>query len=480
MRRRSSRNWVSAFIALVAIVAVAAVFVSQVIAYSRIWQNLPPGLTIGGMPAGGKDADSVRSQLLTAFGQPLELRYAEHSVQLDPADIGIVVDVDGALAAAEEVRNQTSWWEGFLDYVLDRPDPTAAVPLPITYSLEQLNTFLAGVAIRFDAPALPPEPQMDSLTFTPGSTGRALDTAASLPLIDAALRSPTGRTVSLVVRERAIPPASAEGLNRMVTARLARFDGVAGVALVNLQTGEELCANCDVAFSGMGLLKVPVAVEAFREFMAPLDPAQEQLVTHTLTLGGNASTNALLATLGSGDPAAGLARVNDGLAVLGLQNTFLALPYDEPAGNVYVPTPANSRRDVDTEPDPARQTTPQDLSLLLRGIYDCHQGGGALLAAWPGDLSPDECGELLDTMSLALPGELLAAGMPGPMKVAQQAGWDGNTLGASAAVLTPGGDYVLVVFLWRPGWLDWQDGAAVVTDVGRATYNYFNIGAQMR
>lgn len=480
MRRRSSRNWVSAFIALVAIVAVAAVFVSQVINYSRVWQNLPPGLTIGGLPAGGKDADSVRSQILTTFGQPLELRYAEHSVQLDPADIGIVIDIDGALAAAEEVRNETSWWEGFLDYALDRPDPTAAVPLPITYSLEQLNTFLVGVAIRFDAPALAPEPQTGTLTFTPGSTGRALDAAASLPLIDAALRSAAGRTVSLVVRERAIPPASADGLSRMITARLARFDGVAGVALVNLQTGEELCSNCDVAFSGMSLLKVPVAVEAFREFMAPLDPAAEQLLTQTLTLGGNASANALLATLGSGDSAAGLARVNDGLAVLGLQNTFLALPYNEPAGNMYVPTPANSRRDIDTEPDPARQTTPQDLSLLLRGIYDCHQGGGALLAAWPGDLSPEECGELLDTMGLALPGELLAAGMPAPARAAQQSGWDGNALGASAVLFTPGGDYVLVVFVWRPGWLDWQDGAAVVADVGRAAYNYFNIGAQMR
>jgi hypothetical protein len=156
------------------------------------------------------------------------------------------------------------------------------------------------------------------------------------------------------------------------------------------------------------------------------------------------------------------------------------VPYDEPAGSVYVPTPANSRRDFNTEPDPARQTTPQDLSLLLRGIYDCRQGGGALLAAWPGDLGPEECGQLLDTMSLALPSELLAAGMPAPARVAQQSGWDGTTLGASAVVFTPGGDYVLVVFLWRPEWLEWQDGATVITDVGRAMYNYFNIDAQVR
>jgi beta-lactamase class A len=478
MRRRNSRNWIAAIVALVAVVAIAAVLLVQLVNYSAAWSKLPPGMTIGGVLVGGRDPQDARQQLLSTYGQAVTLNYQDHQIQLAPVDVGLQAGVDDALADAEEVRTRISFWAGFVDYLFDRPNEAAAVTLPITYSVPQLNTFLSGVAVRFDQPPLPPEAQPDSLAFTQGVPGIELDAPASLPLIDAALRSPTQRSATLIVRERAIPPPPASALQQLYAARLAHFSGTAGVFAINLQTGEELCLNCDVAYSGLSLLKVPIAIETFRRLSAEPDPSERRLLTETLAYAGHASANGLLALAGGGDPAAGAAQVTDDVRALGLQNTYIAAPFETAYRGGPVNTPANSRRDVDTHPDPARQTTPQDSALLLRMLYDCNLGGGALPAALPGDFGPEECDFVLRQLSDAYPGELLAGGAPPGTRTAQQMGWDGPTLVAAGVVYTPGGDFVLAVFLRGDPWLEWRDGEPVVRDLARATYNYYNITAQ--
>ena len=61
---------------------------------------------------------------------------------------------------------------------------------------------------------------------------------------------------------------------------------------------------------------------------------------------------------------------------LGLENTFIAVPYEEDIPGTYS-TPANQRTDINTLPDPKMQTTPKDIGTLLEMIYQCAAGGGA-------------------------------------------------------------------------------------------------------
>jgi len=158
---------------------------------------------------------------------------------------------------------------------------------------------------------------------------------------------------------------------------------------------------------------------------------------------------------------------------LGLGNTFVAAPYDEEV-TLAIVTPANSRTDVTTEPDARMQTTPLDAGLLLEMIYQCSHDGGALMVAYPDAFTTVECAQMIEWMSMNRIDTFVEAGVPVETTVAHAHGWAGDTYADAALVFSPGGDFVLVTFLYRPEWLEWEEGAALIADIATATFNYFN------
>jgi hypothetical protein len=168
---------------------------------------------------------------------------------------------------------------------------------------------------------------------------------------------------------------------------------------------------------------------------------------------------------------------------LGLVNTFMATPYDQkdvtpPA----VVTPANSRTDVWANPDPFMQSTPDDIGVLLEMIYQCSKGGGALMVAYPGSFTPDECQQMLDIMKQNVITDaegiptLVRGGLPDGTPLAHKHGWDFDTRVDASIAFTPGGDFVLVVYLNTPqAWVEWDVANGVMVDIARAAYNYFNL-----
>jgi len=58
--------------------------------------------------------------------------------------------------------------------------------------------------------------------------------------------------------------------------------------------------------------------------------------------------------------------------------------------------------------------------------------------------------------------------------VVHKHGLAGDTYADVALVFSAGGDFVLTVFLHRPQWLAWEEGAPLIADIAKATYNYFN------
>jgi len=177
--------------------------------------------------------------------------------------------------------------------------------------------------------------------------------------------------------------------------------------------------------------------------------------------------------IGGGDSYQGVENLTASMNYLGLLDTFVAAPYDEESA-VAIVTAANSRTDITTHPDPQMQTTPLDMGLLLEMIYQCSQGGGALLAAYPDSLTVDECDQMVEWMSMNRIDSLVEAGVPVGTRVAHKQGFTGDTHADAALVFSPGGDFALVVFLYRPQWLEWDESAPLIADIATATYNYFN------
>jgi hypothetical protein len=68
--------------------------------------------------------------------------------------------------------------------------------------------------------------------------------------------------------------------------------------------------------------------------------------------------------------------------------------------------------------------------------------------------------------------------VPEGTSVAHKHGWAAETHGDAGIISTPGGDYVLVEYLYYPGWLEWAISSPLMADISRATYNFFNFEGQ--
>jgi len=175
---------------------------------------------------------------------------------------------------------------------------------------------------------------------------------------------------------------------------------------------------------------------------------------------------------------------------LGLQNTFLAgffcTPQDPCPMLQQFYTPSNKRVDNNTNPDTYNQTTPSDMGMLLQDIYLCSQnGGGALVAAFPGQISQASCQEMIQYLQQDKLGALIQAGVPEGTVVAHKHGWvtdiqSGvmNHVSDAGIVYTPGGNYILTIYVYHPVQALWDVVSPMYAELSRALYNYFNLPTQ--
>ncbi len=436
---------------------------------------LPAGLTIADATVEGMTVEEVLAALEGAYAQPVQLSYQGEPILLAPETVEFRLDREATRAAIEGAVANRNSVQGFLNYLFRRPSPPVAVTPAVEYSRERLDRFLERVAQQYDRPPREPVPLPETLTFRPGQPGYELDREASRARVEAALLSLFHRQADLVVHTSEAPPLQMRHLKEMLDALLADFDGIPSVFVKDLQTGEELEINPDVAYAGLSVLKIAIMVETYRALDGPPSVEQMKLLTETMTLSGNFTANLLLQDpIGHGDMYQGVENLTASMRYLGLVNTFMAAPYDEVGPVPAIVTPANSRTDLNTNPDPYMQTTARDIGLLLEMIYQCSRGGGALMVAYPGAFTPQECQEMLEMMAGDRTGSLIEAGLPPDMPFARKHGWAGDTHADAAIVFSPGGDFVLVVFLYRPGWLEWDVSNPLIARLATATYNYFN------
>jgi beta-lactamase class A len=228
----------------------------------------------------------------------------------------------------------------------------------------------------------------------------------------------------------------------------------------------------------MSIVKVPIVLETFRALESEPSIENNKLISETLVVqSGNFSANLLLDVVAGEDNAyLGADIVTESMRRLGLENTFIAVPYEEQPrpGRATYETIANSREDSPTRPDPAMQTTAEDIGTLLAMIYYCAQDGGGLVAAYGDQIEQEECQQIIDFMALNHIGSLIEEGVPTNLKVAHKHGWISDTHGDAGIVFSPGGDYVIVTLMYKPDWLEWEISSPLLADISLATYNYFN------
>jgi hypothetical protein len=64
-------------------------------------------------------------------------------------------------------------------------------------------------------------------------------------------------------------------------------------------------------------------------------------------------------------------------------------------------------------------------------------------------------------------GSLLEEGLPPGTLLAHRHGWISDTHADAGIVFTPAGDYVIVEFLYKPDWLEWELSSPLLSDVSR-------------
>ena len=496
MRRNrsfSSLRWISVFLIFSAVILT----VVQLIGYSRVRSNFPAGMVIAGVPVGGLDRQTAAQRLLVAFSMPVELQYRSSSIQIKPDVAGFELDLEGMLTAADLQRTSQSFWVGFWEYLWNRQLPTTEVPLKYTVNTDRLRNFLNNeVAARYDEPPVPPTPIAGSTGFTAGTPGSVLNVDRAVQLVTSALRSPSSRVVVLSYENTSAPRVSLQNLEILLQQiiKVNGFDGVVDLYMEDLQTNETihfgyqngtiLPVEPDIAFSAISSIKIPIMVSAFKRLDEPAPEYILNQVSLMIEQSGNDPADTLMDSTMSENNAP--IEVTQDMQALGLTNTYLGAYMTNRAPDITFirefETPANQRVDVNTDPDPWSQTTPADIGQLLGDIYMCSEtGGGALAAAFPGQISQDECkqmiGFLAGNQTVAI---LLQAGLPEGVRIAHKHAYatesDGfiHTIGDSAIIYTPGGNYIVSVYLHDPVQVVWDPVNKMVSEMSQAIYNYYN------
>ena len=462
---------------------VVAYVLAQFISFRASLGRIPSTWTVAGEPFHDQTIDEVTARIENAFDQPVILHYRDDVRALPPTDVDFEFDLEATAAAFRRERDQVATAGNFVRHLLLQKPEARDLPIVAAYSEDKIRLKLSEMALAFDRPAQPPQPNLETMTLAPGQPGYVLDIAGSVEPVADALTSLRQRDAVLIVKNDPAPAASIDQLRVLIQERVKTFNGNASVFVKDLGSGGEILISTDIAYSGMSLMKIPIMVEVFRKLDQPPDPETTRLLTETLgSESGNFTANLLLRQIGDGDSFVGVQTLSASMRFLGLNNTFMATPYDQddipPPG---VLTEANSRTDVWANPDPYMQTTPNDIGLLLEMVYQCSEGGGTLMVAYPGRFTMDECRTMLDIMkgnvitdAEGIP-TLLRGGLPDGTPFAHKHGWDYDTRADASIAFTPGGDFVLVVFLNTPQvWVEWDVANSIMVDAARAAYNYFN------
>lgn len=475
------------------IVAAAALLVFQLVVFSRLRSSFSPGTKIAGVEVTGLSQDAAAARLTQVYSVPIELRYGDNLIQVKPATLGFTLDLTSMMTAADQARVSQPFWGSFINYLFNQLPASPEVPLRARIDESRLRDYLVNeIAARYNEEPSAFVPVAGSVDFEQGNPGHLLDVERSVSLVTAALKSPTSRVVNLTVSQGTSTRPSLDILHVLLQqiVDVNNFTGEVEIYMQDLETGNDMQVayrmgeqlTPGIAFTAVSTIKIPIMISVFKNTSEPMSQEIADKLQEMIAESSNNATDELMRLVL--DPNFGPMEVTDNIRALGLESTFLdAMFYNNaPSLTGPVKTPANSRTDIDTAPDPLNQTTPSEIGMLLVDIYQCAQtGGGSLVAVFPGEITQSECKSMISYLTQNRNGVLLEAGLPDGTQIGHKHGWaeetDGlmHTYADVGLVYSPGGNYVISIFIHDTNQIVFDPANRLFADLSRAVYNYFNL-----
>ncbi len=478
---------------MLCLVGAAALFVNELINFTRQESTLPAGLSIGGVRVGNQSQVQAAALVEEAFSKPVTLYYQGYPINITPDSIGFRLNLPVMLADATAAsESDGGFWQRFFSYLLGRTETDIRnIQLVADYQQSALISQLEEIARVFDRPASSVTYDTQTFTVYAGEKGYTMDIEATARLVDAALRSSTNRTVDVPIITSETANTSLSALKELIVAYLDSqgfiYDGqtsVASVFILDLKSGEEINLLGDVAFTAASTIKVPILIDYFR--LLNREPTQDDawLMANSLLCSANSTSNLIMSDIiGGGDIFRGIADVTNVVQRLGARNTFITAPFIDGSPNQrfgsIAPPRTRPNPNYNTNPDPYNQTTAEDLGTLFAMIYDCANYNSGLISVYPDQFTQRECRQMLELMSGLELKRLLEAGAPPNTRIAYKNGWVGEVTGVSGIVFPPNGrDYVISVFIWEDtgatGFQDYVRLWPLIEEIARAAWNHFS------
>lgn len=493
--RRRKRGFPILFtLSFLMVIGSSGLFLFELISFSQREERLPIGINVAGINVGGLNKRDAVTRWESAYAQPVTLYYSDengdHPITLSPDQLGWRISSDPMLAdALASGESNGGFWQRFMSYLIGSEETLARdIPLLATYQENTLETFLKDIAQRYDNPPGNPGYDAQTLTTFAGEPGYALDVDSAMVEIDTALRSPSNRIVNLPVSTVTTNRPSIDTLRDLIIAYLDSegfiYDGqttIASIFILDLLTGDEINILGDVTFSAASTIKVPIMIDFYRTLA--FAPSQEEawLMANSLLCSNNASSNLIMQIIGQNDIFRGIQSVTNTAQYIGARNTYITAPFylgveGQQLGSIAAPD-TSPNPNFSTNADAFNQTTAEDMGTIFNLIYDCANFGSGLITSYPeGEITQQECRQMLELTSANNLERLLQGGLPPNTRVSHKNGWIFDTVGDAGVVESPNGrDYVISVYLWEEAeFQDYEKLWPLLEEISRATWNYFN------
>jgi beta-lactamase class A len=440
--------------------------------------RLAEGVYIAGIEVGGLTPAEARQELtarLAPLLRPLDIRAGNREVLLRPEEIDMRIDLDPMLDAA-------------------RTAPIGErVPLQIEYDEAKLRAALAALNEEVRIPAqfsVITETKTISRSFVMEG-GLSIDLDSAVQQIDDRLRSvgaPRRVTLTPVPQRGPAVRPDPQMLQEHLEIMADSWRGVIGVYVYDLTNDEVVAAiNPDTAFAAASTIKMPIMLNAYinlPEFTEKQQAALRRMIVESDNLAANALLAASIGGGGTEDAIVGAERMSEVLSDLGFRETFQYVPFE---AQDYIRLmklkvkagPARGGKPPYTDAGRYLRTTPREMAMLYVEVDRCARGEGLLLERFADMLTPERCQEMLDNLAENGDDRRMVAGLPEGVRVEHKSGWIADMQADVGIVRSPGGDYVVAIYVYRPI----ASGDAPVPDrimmstiaaFSRLVYTYFN------
>ena len=463
--------------------------------------RLPAGFAAADLPLGGlilEEAEAwLEEKCLAPLRKPVTLRLNDETILLDASEAVLHIDtapirqrmeallldwppphegiylgsaLEPTLRVSENVPLLLEVDEAVLGAELEAlAEPYRVAPIPLT-TTTIMSASLAAAGV--DPYWLDQQPVV---AFVAPIPGRRLDVDAAQSAVVAQLGQRQRASVPLDFLE--VPPLESDLalLEAALEDQLARISATVGIYVYDLQADREVAVHAGTIFSGASVMKIAILLQAYRALDEPLTVQVKRDLEEMMINSDNAAANRLMAVGGEGDAPQGLQRMTEMLRRLGLPDSYLCNTYaGGPRWEGCPPEPRPVEAgELETDADEVLQTTPRDMGRLLVYLYECSAGWGPLLEEFADTITVAECQEMIGLMQRNADVNRLVSGVP-DLPVAHKSGWIDDMKADAGIVFSPGGDYVVSIFVWQEEFLSERQSNHWIARLSWMVYSFFN------